>query len=360
MIALYTQGKERLGLLTQRKGLHIKRSLAMDERTLYFQYDMNGPLAAQIGPECYIRTKDDEFVVKEVKGSNDGRWLEVTAVMNIEEVESCTFPKGVYYQEKTAQEVMDAVLVGSGWSFSNNVADPEKVRTIQKEDACNAWDIAKQVCATYGCEIIVNTRIKHISAVPKRGQDLDVVLMEGISLQQLEFTRDSYDFYTQIVPVGKDGLTLMDDPDDPVEYLSNHSYSPKAVRRIWKDERYTNVKSLREDALAKLKDACRPISIYRAKVRELCKGMTEHPEYFAFGLGDSLILVSKRAHVRERQRVVVLDEYEDRRLNTVEISSASISFAELQNSKQAASDNMIALSTRLITNLRKDVTQILK
>ena len=106
------------------------------------------------------------------------------------------------------------------------------------------------------------------------------------------------------------------------------------MRKVWRDERYTNVKSLREDALAKLAEACRPLSSYTGSVKDLAAGSTEHPDFFGYGIGDTIILVSKSTGIREKQRIVEIDEYENDQDNQVEINNVSKSFAQMQRDNQ--------------------------
>ena len=328
MPQLYTDTGQRVGVLTGRRKLHVKHALEYDEKTLYFEYPVSGPYAAHLVNEAYVRTKKDEFVIKQVDGESTNGWITVTATMNIEGIEGCLFVGGFEVVEETVDVVLTKALADSDWTVG--VCEITKKRTIRKEEDCNAWDVLKQCVSTYRCEVEIDT-LKHvINIYAARGVDRGVHFMEGVNLTKLSYSRDTYEFFTQIIPVGKNGMTLLDDPDDPVLILSNHTFSKKKVRRIWRDERYTNVKSLREDALAKLAEACKPLSSYTGTVKELAKGSTEHPDFFDYGIGDTIHLVSKSTGIRERQRIVMVDEYEDTQDNQVEINNVAKTFAQMQ------------------------------
>lgn len=328
MPQLYTDTGQRVGVLTGRRKLHVKHALEYDEKTLHFEYPVAGPYAAHLVNEAYVRTKKDEFVIKQVDGESTNGWITVTATMNIEGIEGCLFVGGFEVVEETVDVVLTKALADSDWTVG--VCEITKKRTIRKEEDCNAWDVLKQCVSTYRCEVEIDTLHHVINIYEARGVDRGVHFMEGVNLTKLSYSRDTYEFFTQIIPVGKNGMTLLDDPDDPVLILSNHTFSKKKVRRIWRDERYTNVKSLREDALAKLAEACKPLSSYTGTVKELAKGSTEHPDFFDYGIGDTIHLVSKSTGIRERQRIVMVDEYEDTQDNQVEINNVAKTFAQMQ------------------------------
>lgn len=62
--------------------------------------------------------------------------------------------------------------------------------------------------------------------------------MEGLNLRKISLKSDTYDFYTRIYPIGKDGIT----PEwlTGKDYIDNFQYSSKIKAYVWKDERYTN------------------------------------------------------------------------------------------------------------------------
>ena len=332
MPQLYTDTGQRVGVLVGHRELHVKHALEYDEKTLYFKYPKSGPYVGLLKNEAYVRTKTDEFVIKQVTGGTASDWISVTATMNIEGIENCLFVGGFEAVEMTVDAVLALALEDSDWTVG--VCEITKKRTIRKEDDCDAWAILQQCVSTYRCEVEIDTLNHVINIYAARGVDRGVHFMEGINLKSLEYDRDTYEFFTQIVPVGKNGMTLLSDVDDPVLILADYTYSKKKVRKVWRDERYTNVKSLREDALAKLAEACRPLSSYTGSVKDLAAGSTEHPDFFGYGIGDTITLVSKSTGIREKQRIVEIDEYENDRDNQVEINNVSKSFAQMQRDDQ--------------------------
>lgn len=103
---------------------------------------------------------------------------------------------------------------------------------------------------------------------------------------------DTYDFYTRIYPIGKDGIT----PKwlTGKDYIDNFQYSSKVKAYVWKDERYTNTTSLIEDATAKIEEMSRPYKAYTAEVVDLAKASKKYKDILSYGIGDTVTLVSKK------------------------------------------------------------------
>ena len=107
------------------------------------------------------------------------------------------------------------------------------------------------------------------------------------------------------------------------DYIDNFQYSSKVKSYVWKDERYTNVTSLIEDATAKIEEMSRPYKAYTAEVIDLAKASEGYKDILSYGIGDTVTLVSKKTRTREKQRIVKITEYpESPEKNTVEISNA--------------------------------------
>ena len=171
--------------------------------------------------------------------------------------------------------------------------------------------------------------------------------MEGLNLRKISLKSDTYDFYTRIYPIGKDGIT----PEwlTGKDYIDNFQYSSKIKAYVWKDERYTNTTSLIEDATAKIEEMSRPYKAYTAEVVDLAKASEEYKDILSYGIGDTVTLVSKKTRTKEKQRIVKITEYpESPEKNTVEISNARKTFAEIQKEETAAAtEEAVSISNRV-------------
>ena len=112
--------------------------------------------------------------------------------------------------------------------------------------------------------------------------------------------------------------------------------------------RYTNTTSLIEDATAKIEEMSRPYKAYTAEVVDLAKASEKYKDILSYGIGDTVTLVSKKTRTKEKQRIVKITEYpETSEKNTVEISNARKTFAEIQKEETAAAtEEAISISNR--------------
>lgn len=325
---IYDDKKKRIGTLIGFKGRAITKTLDSGDRELSFEYPANGAMADLLKEEYYIRTKDDEFVLKEVEAGE--RYNKYTATLNVEELEGQSFPYGFASQEQTIKACLTFAFEGTGWTVGTCTVT--KRRTIDIEEATTAWSVLQSCLSTYRCECEIDTLQKRINIYAQIGSDRGCYFVEGLNIRKLTATSDTYEFYTRIIPIGKDGITI--EWMHGKEYLENYQYSSKVKTYIWKDERYTNTTSLMEDAEAKLKELSKPYKVYAADVADLAKANPEYKDILDFGIGDTVMMVSKHPRMREKQRIVKIVEYpETPEKNTVELSNTTKTFAEVQKTE---------------------------
>lgn len=324
MIQVYSQERVRLCLLHHYRNLAITKTLSNGDKELSFEYPQNGPGFADLQAENYIMTRDDEFVLKEIGGGGK-EWIKYRAILNLEELQGKSY-ESFETVEKTVAECLGVALLGTGWRVG--ISTVKKRRTIRKDSVCNVIDIIEQCVSTYKVEVTYHTKTKVIDIVEQVGSDKGAYFMEAVNLRKPpNYTFSSNEFYTQIRPIGKDGLKINVGGKD---YIENHSYSPKNLMFTWKDERYTSTSSLAEDAALKLAEMCAPIVTYEADVIDLAKASKEY-DVLAYALGDTVALVSKSSAVKARMRIVKITEYpETPERNTCQLSSAKKTFAEMQ------------------------------
>ena len=325
---IYDDRKKRIGTLTGFKGRAITKTLDSGDKELSFEYPANGAMADLLKEEYYIRTKDDEFVLKAVEAGEQCN--KYTATLNVEELEGQSFPYGFASQEQTIKACLTFAFEGTGWTVGTCTVT--KRRTIDIEEATTAWSVLQSCLSTYRCECEIDTLQKRINIYAQIGRDRGCYFVEGLNLRKLTATSDTYEFYTRIIPIGKDGITI--EWLHGKEYLENYQYSSKVKTYTWKDERYTNTTSLMEDAEAKLEELSKPYKVYAADVVDLAKANPEYKNILDFGIGDTVMMVSKHPRMREKQRIVKIVEYpETPEKNTVELSNTTKTFAEVQKTE---------------------------
>lgn len=328
---LYSDEKVKICTLSGVKEIGITSTLKTGDKEISFKYRKGNVFAEQIKEEAYIRTEDDEFVIKQIEPSDD--WYTCTGALNVEELESKQFPTGFVTTEQTAQQCVETAITGTGWTVI--LCEPTKKRTISQDSNCSAWDIIQSVITTYRCEIKFDSINKTIAIYEKIGQDKGAYFIEKINLKKLQVQSNSYDFCTRLICVGKDGLML---DIDGKNYLENYQYSKKVKTCTWKDDRYSVAESLKEDGEAKLDDLSKPYKSYTADIIDLASRSEEYNEVFSYELGDTVMLISKNANIRESHRIVKTYEYPlTPDANKVELANTRLTFEEVQKQAQELS-----------------------
>ena len=325
---IYNDKKKRVGVLKDFANRSITSTLDTGDKELAFEYPADGPMVEELREECYIRTKTDEFVLKAVeRGEKKNKY---TATLNVEDLEGAVFPGGFETVELTITDALNFAFKDTGWKVGT--CEITKRRTIRIEESTTAWAVLQQSLSTYRCECKIDSLTKTVNIYEQVGEDKGCYFMDGLNLRKLTLKSDTYDFYTRIYPIGKDGLTPFEALNVP--YIENHQYSEKVKSYVWKDERYTRTTSLIEDATAKIEEMSRPYKAFTADVVDLAKRSKKYKNILSYGIGDTITLIAKKNRVKEKQRIVKITEYpEHTEKNTVEISNARKTFAEIQKSE---------------------------
>ena len=345
---IFNDKKQRVGILKGFKDRKIVKTLNSGDRELSFKYPSDGEKVDQLKEEYYIRTKDDEYVIRKKK--TGVQFNEYTAQLNVEELEGAVFPYGFESKEQTIRACLEFAFEGTGWKVG--VCQITKKRTINKDEETNAWDVLQDCLSTYRVECKIRSLEKTIDIYEQIGADRGRYFIEGLNLKKLTVTSDTYDFYTRLIPLGKDGIGIewLGKP-----YLENYQYSSKVKTYVWSDERYTNTTSLIEDGIAKLEEMSKPYVAYKADVIDLARQSKKYNSVFDFDIGDTVWMISKSTKTKEKQRIVKLTEYpESPQSNTVELSNATKTFAEVQ---QEATDQAKSEAIKIANSSAKKVLE---
>lgn len=345
---IFNDKKQRVGILKGFKDRKIVKTLNSGDRELSFKYPSDGEKVDQLKEEYYIRTKDDEYVIRKKK--TGAQFNEYTAQLNVEELEGAVFPYGFESKEQTIRACLEFAFEGTGWKVG--VCQITKKRTINKDEETNAWDVLQDCLSTYRVECKIRSLEKTIDIYEQIGADRGRYFIEGLNLKKLTATSDTYDFYTRLIPLGKDGIGIewLGKP-----YLENYQYSSKVKTYVWSDERYTNTTSLIEDGIAKLEEMSKPYVAYKADVIDLARQSKKYSSVFDFDIGDTVWMISKSTKTKEKQRIVKLTEYpESPQSNTVELSNATKTFAEVQ---QEATDQAKSEAIKIANSSAKKVLE---
>lgn len=324
MLQLYDKNKNKIKGLTKYKDYCIESVLKTGDKTLSFLYPSK--FIDGIVEEGYIRNKTDEFVIKEM--ADRGDWTSIKAQMNVEDLEGKAW-EHFNTTEQTIENCLNLACAGTGWTVQvNNVS---KKRTVKKTN-CSSWDLIQEAKKIYRVEIEFDTLNKIIYVKEKLGQDKGVYFSDEINLKVLNIESNSYDFYTKIIAIGKENIKVE---------VENFQYSNKVKTLIWKDERYTVLENLREDATAKLQELSKPRKSYSADVIDLANLNPNYKNILDYKLGDTITLIYKDKKIREKQRIVKIVEYpDDPERNSCEIANTTLDFIDIQKEFQDTADTV--------------------
>ncbi len=328
MLKLYDKNHNAVGHINQHKNLKIESDVSTGDKTLSFVYLGN----LEIFPEYYLETDTDEYVIKEKQESLNG-FPQFIATLNLEELEGK--PWGSFsVKDATIDEAAKLALAGTGWTVGECTVKKRRNAGMLQVSTKGIIDKLK---TAFLCEVQYDTKRKKVSFYTEVGEDKGAYFMKGLNLKKLTKKADSYDYYTRIIPIGENGLTI-ETVNDGKNYLENYQYSNKEKTYIWKDESYTDAEALKEDGELKLRDLSRPVESYSVTVSDLAK---QKPEYsvLSYGLGDRIYLTDSSTRTRTKQRIVKMTVYpQSPDKNTCEIANTVLTFEELQQKYKEASD----------------------
>ena len=105
---IFNDKKQRVGILKGFKDRKIVKTLDSGDRELSFKYPSDGEMVDRLKEEYYIRTKDDEYVIRKKK--TGVQFNEYTAQLNVEELEGAVFPYGFESKEQTIRACLEFAL----------------------------------------------------------------------------------------------------------------------------------------------------------------------------------------------------------------------------------------------------------
>lgn len=319
---VYDDNHNKIEFLPYFKDRSIVSVLSTGDKTLSFSYPIEK--SKNLIEENYIRTESDEYVIKQTKTKDN--YIEVSARLNVEDLEGKSIAS-FKTNYKSIRDTLDEMLVDTGWTVGT--CEVTKKRTIEGIYK-SVWELSQMCVETYNVELEYDTLNKKINVYDKRGSYKGVFMIDGINMEDLEIQSSSYDFYTRLIPLGKDGLSIAS-INDGKNYVENYQYSNKIKTTYWKDERYTIAEDLKEDAMLKLEEMSQPTKSYDVTLKDLAKMNKDKYKSYEFNLGDIILLVSKSKRVRLKERIVKYTEYpENPEMNKVELSTIKVTLEDIQ------------------------------
>lgn len=339
MLILYDINHNKIAGLKNYKEYKIEREINKLD-ILSFLYPVNDRNHNSIIHEGYIRTKENEYVVKE-KNYSDENYDQYVCKINIEDIQG-TPVSHFETVEQTCTNAVNLALAGTGWTIGT--CNVTKKRTTRKNN-CSAYDVLVEIQTAYKCEMTFDAINKKVYIYQSQGSDKGVYFSDQLNLKKVDTQSDSYDYVTRLIPRGKDNLDIKD-VNGGKEYVENYQYSNKIITAYWEDNRYAVAQNLKDDAVERLDYLSKPLRAYKADVYDLANLNDKYKNILDYSLGDTITFLSKERNVKEKQRIVKLVEYPDEpERNTVEIANKIASLDALNVRFQNTSDTVDSVTT---------------
>lgn len=310
MLQLYDIKHNKIELLTQCKDAYIENEISdgLLDKNLSFSYPLTDSKSQLIKFDGFIRTKDDEFVIKEISFSDNSK--EVKCKLNVEELEEKKHSS--FNLSGNINKILDTLLNGIVWTYEIKQVPSITNAVFQVDSETTAFDLCKSITEQFEVEFKFDTINKKILVYNKIGVDSGQIITSDIQVQG-----DTYDLITEINATGANGITCK---------VTNHSYSPRIKSLNWTDERYTSTETLRNAAQTKLDKLCKPLFSYSCSTLR-CKSIS---------VGDYVNILDKKSGTKVKERAVKTKEYireSEKYKNEFEIDNAKPTFQDYLNSK---------------------------
>lgn len=330
MLKIYDQNHNQLGMLTRYKDPKEESELSSADKTLSFT--VLDPDEIRLKNEYYVRTQTDEYVIKKISHKS-GSNMSVTCLLNLEGLQGNPFFE-FSVTSKTLQEAAALALEGTGWEVGE--CDVTKIRNAGMIN-CNSLQVIENLCLAYMCDHSFDSIHKKVNFYQKMGKKRGAYFIDGLNLKKIIRESDSYDYYTRIIPIGANGITI-EEVNGGKNYLENYQYSNKVLTYIWKDESYTDAQTLMEDAAEKLKEMSAPAETFACEIVDLA-GQRKDFGLLAYDLGDEVKLINRETRTMASRRITKTVRYPDApEKNTCEISNVVTTFTEMQEKLSKAAE----------------------
>lgn len=310
MIQLYDINHNKIDALTKYIDACIDSEIAncILDKTLSFSYPTSEDKSTRIVFDGYVRTQDDEYVIKEI--SFDENLKAIKCKLNLEELEEKKHSSFIMSGNITT--VLTELLSGTIWSFTVVQTPTISSGSFNVDSETNVFNLCKDIAKEFDIELKFDTLNKKILIYNKIGTTSNEIITSDIQVQG-----DTYDLITQINATGANGITCT---------VTNNTYCPRTKSINWTDERYTTLETLQQAAQNKLDKLCKPLFSYS------CSNIRNKN----VSIGDYINIIDKNSSTKVTERAIKTKEYLnelDKYKNEFQIENARPTFQDYLNEK---------------------------
>ncbi len=315
MIKIYSSNNEFLTLLDTYKDAYTTETLSTGASTLCFQVPCVEEMLNYIQEENYVETPDYRYIIKEIN-MNDNNFIEVFCGPDYETIKGRLFQVFDCYKKSLKDAYEYCVSRATGWRVEYN-SDSREIATYQEQNVFG-YDMILRIAEDYQQEFWFDTKNKILKIYDKMGSQFGAYFSNQLKMRQLIKQSSTYDYATVLYPIGKNGLTI-NIVNNNKSYLENYSYTNKQIEKLFIDEECEVAEILKAKAEAYLDEISAPRASYQVKLTDLGDNVA---------IGDTIILIDKIKHIKQKQRVVKIIRYwKAPERSQVEISNLQTNFA---------------------------------
>lgn len=340
MIKIYDSNHQFLTLLdSSLKDPYTVETLSTGQKTLCFKVPCEGEFIEMIQEENYVETIDYNYIIKEVIFDNND-FITVYCQANIEDIKGTAFL--VFDKlDSNIHQVYDYCLQNTEWHIEYHSKDNSLI-TYQLPNV-SAYEMITKIAGDYDQEVWYDTKNLTVHIYDRMGKDFGAFYSNELKLKKLKKQSNSYDYFTVLTPIGKNGLTITS-VNNGKSFLQNFSYTNKYLEKVWVNEDYDIPEELKKAGERHLAEISAPRASYKLALSDLGTDIA---------IGDTVILVDKIKKIKQNQRVVKIIRYLNApEKDTLEISNLQVDFANQFVKSQKKTEADIKYLRELIKSLQ--------
>jgi phage minor structural protein len=314
MIKVYDSDYKFLKLLPSCRNIYTTETLSTGLKTLCFQVPCQDMFLDIIQEENYVETADYSYVIKELI-LEDNDFMTVYCSPNIEQLSGKLFPAFDVLEQSLPQAYTYCLSLGD-WTLDYRSIKLDVV-TYQLPRV-SGYEMIEMLATENEQDLWFDTKNKTLRVYDRMGSEFGAFYSNELRLKRLTKQSSTYDYFTVLHPIGKNGLTI-GIINNNRNFLEDFTYTNKYIERFMIDEDIAAPELLKAKAEKYLAENCMPKASYKLQLSELGKEV---------GLGDTIQLVDKLKRIKQKQRVVKIVRYpQEPERDNIEISNLQADFA---------------------------------
>lgn len=312
---------ENVGYISDVQNLHIVEVLGSGENELNFDISTSHEHYSSMYEEMGLVYADQYYIIKSIDEQDEKAVISCRLDLDLLQRNAVI---GYREENQHLYMLLNYALTGTGWSYIG--ADRVSIRRTTELEAGNALDLLRIAQEIYRCVFYYDAKNKVLTVFPLSAFEYKgVYFTDELNISKALLRGDSFDYCTRLIPIGAEGMKI-DSINGGKSYVENYEYSTKIITKVWKDERYTDVQMLKDDAIEKLKVLSKPNRTYSLDVIDLASINSEY-SHLSFKIGDKVMLVDRNRNIKVEHQVAKLTTYPDNpHLNKAELCATAKGF----------------------------------